>query len=87
MISVLKFITKVIPKLMNYINQKHIENLVKNLHYISMYYGLSSEARPNNDSFLHRGVYQNKLKPNSRMHNLLKEISFQPSEIRTSIRK
>lgn len=41
MISVLKFIIKVISNLMKYVGKKYIESLVKNLHYISMYYGLS----------------------------------------------
>ena len=86
-ISVLKFLIKTISKLVKYVSTSILENLTKNLHYICLYYGLSLDSKHDQISVMHKGMYENKLKYNSKMYNLLQEISYQPLAIRMSLRK
>lgn len=64
-ISLLKFLIKTANKTQGIIPKVNLSKLIKNLHYICLYYGLSLETEQEYLTFLHRGLYENKLRSNT----------------------
>lgn len=65
MISLLKFLIKLTDKVFHSVPRPHLQDLIRNLHYICLYYGLSLEVEQEYLTFLHRGLYEGKLKSNT----------------------
>ena len=86
-ISILKFLIKSIDKLMNKIPQTVLDLLIHQLHYLTLYYGLSMEKMPNDLTFMNNELLDQRLRNNSKLFLLLTEIQHQPFDIQNSIRR
>lgn len=86
-ISILKFLIKSIDKLLNKIPNSVLDLLIHQLHYLTLYYGLSLEKGSNDMTFMNSELLDPRLRNNSKLFTLLKEIQYQPTDIQSSIRR